>query len=1000
MAQQQPHFWLEVKKEYVIENFEQLFKYLWDYIYIKVQEHPDGDYEKSFNCLKEVVDDLLADYEKTCLYKDVSTIWQENTLRNIRIIATYLLAAKKMDIYDNSTLVKFADMLLVLDNGKTSELAADAARLINSCYRGEKVRNYGFSWSEIANEDSFLLTIFSMNVMRTTFEPAQNPVPGYFEGKGLFVVKPDGYSILPMNKNQYLRAGTTLQTQIQLPLNGKIEVAPNDLAQNRNIEELLQLKTDLLLTQNNVKPSPVVHKMTYSLEDELYVKVIACGTTMLTVESIDPKYEKLTGNVYVPSKNQANLTRLSILKELRQDDILKVKYRMSGTCIFSLEDTLHDFFEDEMKNVGGDVDAIYHGEYSVGYQWLGDNGMIINVLNKDVDENIDYAIGNGNPVRIRIIETKLDKKGHWVINGRYLREPAEKENMTEDEFEEEMRHNLVLDLLDYCYTEIEPNPDDQPLVELSRLTPQVYMHILWFLADKEADTRQRYAILTATLMLAVLSQSDADKPFIEHEVGFQNYLIAFAQGETARSSAITADESIKDNSRVMREDSIVNSLSQYDDAIADTPEHRSASRDIDLESLQKIIGASNVLNGRIDISEMNHIKKSIASQLRVGDVYKNIYRNLTYYGDESDTLEFKESLVYPSGNGMQPNLDVQKWNVLTPICGFFNTVSGGELLLGVNDKGYSSGLANDLEYLYNHHLIDSQSMDKYRLYVKYMIDHAFRDDNGDASGLDITATRVSLIIEKNNEGDDILRIQVRPYEFGIVSFADNEQRPAGIADSYYRSSGATVPMNSEVKRQAMEKKLSTASDANVQKTMKLKQAIRNRLCVDLVGYTSDSGKRTRHVEPYQLLPTHKAVVCYDNDKRKIKEFKISRADDVVVTAEKWKNAGKHKELKVDIFDMLQDSGSEPVQIVMKLKPLAYNLLKEEHPMAGRDLKPNNGLDKEEYPWILNTEIYNMKGIGRFYVGLLQDIKLVTGNGLNEYIREYLSSSSTFRGTVG
>ena len=36
-------------------------------------------------------------------------------------------------------------------------------------------------------------------------------------------------------------------------------------------------------------------------------------------------------------------------------------------------------------------------------------------------------------------------------------------------------------------------------------------------------------------------------------------------------------------------------------------------------------------------------RKNIASFLGVGDIYQNIYHELTYYGDESDTLEFKSS---------------------------------------------------------------------------------------------------------------------------------------------------------------------------------------------------------------------------------------------------------------------------------------------------------------------------------------------------------------------
>ena len=55
----QPSFWLDVKKEYVIENFENLLTYLRYYTYIDEEEKSDGDFNRTFKCLKEVVEDYI-----------------------------------------------------------------------------------------------------------------------------------------------------------------------------------------------------------------------------------------------------------------------------------------------------------------------------------------------------------------------------------------------------------------------------------------------------------------------------------------------------------------------------------------------------------------------------------------------------------------------------------------------------------------------------------------------------------------------------------------------------------------------------------------------------------------------------------------------------------------------------------------------------------------------------------------------------------------------------
>lgn len=125
------------------------------------------------------------------------------------------------------------------------------------------------------------------------------------------------------------------------------------------------------------------------------------------------------------------------------------------------------------------------------------------------------------------------------------------------------------------------------------------------------------------------------------------------------------------------------------------------------------------------------------------------------------------------------------------------------LILGVTDGGYSCGLKNDLEYMAANHIISEAAMDKYRLYIKLLVDSAFTDEQGMNTDQSITATHVNYRIERNNEGDDILRIIVRPYEYGIVSFKPDLNRPEYVESSYYRTSGATIPMTKEPSKAGM-----------------------------------------------------------------------------------------------------------------------------------------------------------------------------------------------------
>jgi hypothetical protein len=94
---------------------------------------------------------------------------------------------------------------------------------------------------------------------------------------------------------------------------------------------------------------------------------------------------------------------------------------------------------------------------------------------------------------------------------------------------------------------------------------------------------------------------------------------------------------------------------------------------------------------------------------------------------------------------------------------------------------------------------------------------------------------------------------------------------------------------------------------------------------------------------------------------------------------------------VDVFDMLENPNVKAVKVVLKLKRLAYNLLKEEYGNAEKDVRKNTDRDALDYPYILETHVNKMEGIGRFYLGLAKEIQIVEGEELKNYARDYVKS---------
>ena len=63
--------------------------------------------------------------------------------------------------------------------------------------------------------------------------------------------------------------------------------------------------------------------------------------------------------------------------------------------------------------------------------------------------------------------------------------------------------------------------------------------------------------------------------------------------------------------------------------------------------------------------------------------------------------------------------------------------------------------------------------------------------------------------------------------------------------------------------------------------------------------------------------------------------------------------------------------------------MAKNLLLEEYPLAERDLTQIDG----EH-WLLDTIIYRPAGAGRFIIGLANDIEIIEGEKVKEYLRDF------------
>ena len=173
---------------------------------------------------------------------------------------------------------------------------------------------------------------------------------------------------------------------------------------------------------------------------------------------------------------------------------------------------------------------------------------------------------------------------------------------------------------------------------------------------------------------------------------------------------------------------------------------------------------------------------------------------------------------------------------------------------------------------------------------------------------------------------------------------------------------------------------SVVRGANASNVNRLVEAIECRLQVVLRDYASGhtGNRRDRVVEPFGFTTNYVQVWCYEPESGMNKLFKTSRIGAVELTDREWQYADKHQEGYIDIFRM---TGFEQLDVKLRLGMLSRNLLIEEYPLSERDI-----MQIDDLSWLLDTKVCNYRGIGRFVMGLMDDIDIVDSPDFEEYIR--------------
>lgn len=171
------------------------------------------------------------------------------------------------------------------------------------------------------------------------------------------------------------------------------------------------------------------------------------------------------------------------------------------------------------------------------------------------------------------------------------------------------------------------------------------------------------------------------------------------------------------------------------------------------------------------------------------------------------------------------------------------------------------------------------------------------------------------------------------------------------------------------------------------KVRKLSQAIERKRMVKLIDYSSPHSHsvRDRIVEPYMMMNSNRDVRCNEISTGMNKTFKLARMGDVEILDTPWIHEDLHKQMFTDVFMF---SGEEHHNVKMRLGQLSKNLFLEEYPQGAKNVSPD---DTDDNHWVLELEVCDYRGIGRFVLGLYDDIEILADDDFKLYIANKIKS---------
>lgn len=922
--------WLDLKIDYIDENFDKVFTY----IYRNNTTQKDAFYDITINLLEKRVDALVQDYYNQELLLDEEYASNRDRQYFIaRLLGLYLLSVSNKSKNYRTAFVLFAYTLAILEPKNIGlDFIANTLKFV----LGTLPQKPLFTWSDIENLYPEIVA-HKLNV--TMPVKVGDALRDNFEMMGTLQLAAKRLQLAAVNRVGITQSNTCslsiIDDIIQI-VTSKSERLKQSMSSD--IENIKEFTSQFVDNQRKV----VCKLKKYRVGDHLTVRLVSKRNNHLQVVSVDREYQQVQGEV-VFAKNFFFYNEQDFVDAINVDDEFEVVYQ--GEESFEIKTPFLAYVREYLYDQGATLraKAVMITKERIG--WGTEEGF--GVYTPYVED-----VNQGDCAELKMKLLCVDQEGNHTgwINGEFLQ-------LIEDDVDyDRVKHDTIA--RGYVYEKQEESCSVAVLSE--PFIKAIYRLLILGQQHYESNPTSRYKILSVCQMLAALVGKERDVAYVEFLSEYLENLVRFAKGRYADIDIPSFSLDHK-NYSVLRREQIVAILKAYD-----SPEQSEVLDDVIDNSTDPLLGkiatlvqSCNRLKDVINPSMQNVIKREIISSLSVetegdADLEED---NGVYLGIENNRQEFKTSFFHASQNAKEQR---QFINVFKGVCAFLNTTDGGTLYLGVNDLGYIQGIESEIAYLQTITYGNYKGLDGY---MRYITDQAKKFFDIDV---------VANIKMRPMYDNMVLALEITPYEFGVVTLEDT---------AYLRVNAESVAISeAAIQRIVSRKKLVAIKKDS--KAEELTKAIRSQHCVVLHSYqSSNSGDICdRLVEVFDVTDDGSAIWCYDLQKHDVRLFNIARIGYVEVLKERWTNQAKHKHGNIDIFNM---TGNRAINVTLRLNLRAKNLLVDEYPRSKEFIvKENNN------SWLLTTQVYNLAGVARFYIGLANSIEIVSCPELVDYVKEY------------